>query len=259
MTMVCDSDAKAPSWVEAIGSRLPTFLDPADMHERHWFVAESLADCCDIQTVLDVGGRRGRIGRYLAASAVAANPDGTGDILCDGMLLPFHDMAFDAVVSLDTLEHVPREFRAGFVRECARVARKALVVTAPISVPGHTEAEAKLQSIHLRAMGTEQQYLADHLRHGLPTWDEVQTLFAPYGARFRFVGDYRAYYRQMLSMIAWRRIWSRMGPLGLSVAVLSGLRNANWWRRHHLTTSIGPYSRRFVAVCQPIGAPVGGD
>ncbi|MFN0243236.1 MAG: class I SAM-dependent methyltransferase [Planctomycetota bacterium] len=51
-----------------------------------------------------------------------------GSVRCDAGHLPFADASFDAVVSVRFLFHVPRQLRAAFLREYARVSRRFVLV-----------------------------------------------------------------------------------------------------------------------------------
>lgn len=66
----------------------------------------------------------------LAAARAAAGDGGgfLGSVRCDAERLPFADGSFDLVMSIRFLFHVPRELRAGILREFARVSRRFVVV-----------------------------------------------------------------------------------------------------------------------------------
>jgi len=53
-------------------------------------------------------------------------------VCASGTRLPFRDRTFGVVLCLDTMEHVPREFRPPFVRELLRVTRSVLILGAPM-------------------------------------------------------------------------------------------------------------------------------
>ena len=139
-----------------------------DMYERHQAVGTLLGTDLD-GTVLDVGGLAGGLRRFMpAASVVALNVDGTGDMTYAGDNLPFDDCSFDVVVSLDTLEHVPPAGRGHFMTECARVARRTLLVAAPYGAPGHSAYEEKLDNLYRDVHGEYHRWLHEHVLNGLP-------------------------------------------------------------------------------------------
>lgn len=99
-----------------------------------------------------------------AASMVAV-------VLQDAPELPFPDDAFDTVLCLDVLEHVPPAQRAPFLRELARVAARRVVLACP------TEAAQPLDDLLRERLGTPQpSWLVEHGACGLPTHAELADL-----------------------------------------------------------------------------------
>ena len=90
--------------------------------------------------------------------------------------VPFADAAFDTVLCLDALEHVPRPDRAGFVQELAQVAASRLLLACP-SVAAQPLDDLLRQSFASRGIPTP-SWLAEHGAHGLPTSDEVAAFVA---------------------------------------------------------------------------------
>jgi ubiquinone/menaquinone biosynthesis C-methylase UbiE len=103
--------------------------------------------------VLDAGCGNGRVTQVLAGElgfAVTAFdpvPDmlvatrrrspGVSTVLARlGEPIPLPSAAFDAVVALEVLEHMPKARRHGFVADCLRVARRGAVFTCPDGRPG---------------------------------------------------------------------------------------------------------------------------
>jgi hypothetical protein len=134
------------------------------------------------ESVLDVG-----CGPHGLACAIPGYPFVGLDVsfpgtVADSMLavraepgpLPFGDAAFDTVLSLDVLEHVPRPDRASFVAELARVAARRVVLVCP------TDAAAGLDALVSKRVTVggrpEPEWLAEHREYGLPTQDEVTAL-----------------------------------------------------------------------------------
>lgn len=89
--------------------------------------------------------------------------------------LPFEDAAFDTVVSVDTLEHVPPGARAGFVAELLRVAARRVLLAFPAGEDG-LAVDALLARVVRRLGGGEPEWLREHEEHGLPTHAEVERL-----------------------------------------------------------------------------------
>ena len=168
-----------------------------DVYERHTVVRELLAGVLGTDaaaTVLDVGGRRGLLAAYVPYAVTAVNPDGTGDQTIDGTTLPFGAGSFDAVVTIDTLEHVVPGERAAFLRMCDAVARRVLIVAAPFGSAAHSARERDLNERYAAVFGAPHAYLAEHVANGLPTLDDLHAIVAdlqPAAWRIVYAGDYR--------------------------------------------------------------------
>ena len=111
---------------------------PFDQYQRYRLVADLINQVRPRGSslrILDVGGRTGLLKRFLPSDHIelvdleaSAEP---GLVLGDGARLPFVSESFDAVVSFDTLEHVPTRLRGAFVRETWRVAKSWVVLVGP--------------------------------------------------------------------------------------------------------------------------------
>ena len=180
-----------------ISRRFLTSLMPYDLYERHAVVGQLLRDALRAAQppvcVLDVGGRAELLERFTPYRVTSVNVDGSGDVAASGCAIPFADNSFSAVVSIDTLEHLPRENRRPFIRECLRVARRYVVIAAPFGGEGHRECEKRLDSLYRSVYGEPHMYLNEHIRYGLPDLAEldqvVHSLEGTSCQRF-FAGDY---------------------------------------------------------------------
>jgi len=162
------------------------FLVAPDTWERHALAARLVGSPA---TLLDVGGG-GLLRRFLPGTEVmTANVEEPADVLLTGAELPFAEGSFDAVSSIDVLEHLPRVERPAHVAELKRVARRRVVLTTPLGTPAHVEAERELAAWHEAITGRRHRYLDEHLRHGLATLDELRALGD--GAELFFHGDFR--------------------------------------------------------------------
>ena len=147
--------------------------------------------------VLDVGDGSG----YLLAfddgfDAVALDlhvaPDplpGSVRVIGDGARLPWADGSFDAVVSSDTLEHVPPAARPSFVAELARVSRDVVVLAAPFDTPGVAGAEELVRRFALLVTSRAQDQLEEHLENGLPDLDATRHELGVGGAEVIMAGN----------------------------------------------------------------------
>jgi SAM-dependent methyltransferase len=162
-----------------------------DTWQRHAIVARLLGR--DATRVLDAGGVPGRLGAHLrGAEVVTANPTPPADVVYDGARLPFADGAFDAVTSLDVLEHIPRAERPAHVAEVVRAARARVVLCCPLGTPEHVAAERQVAEWYAELAGERHPFLDEHVAHGLPTEPELRDLAAGLDASLAFHGDFRA-------------------------------------------------------------------
>lgn len=165
-------------WSGGLFMQWRNYLLPYDLYERHAVVSrllrQKLGENQSETRLLDVGGRSELLARFLPYQIVSVNPDGTGAILGSGLSLPFADNAFDAVMSIDTLEHISPADRLPFLRECVRVARRYVIVAAPFGTPEHMAFEASLNDLYTAVTGTPHLYLNEHIQNGLPTPEHLQ-------------------------------------------------------------------------------------
>lgn len=217
-----------------------------DFYERHYVVARLIAAHAHPGTiVLDVGGRLGALAQFTVCRVFSLNVDGSGDVQYAGGAIPFADRACDVVTAIDTLEHLPRERRGDFVRECLRVSRVAVVLAAPFASPGHAEAEARLSALFERITGGLHPYLSEHVRYGLPSLEEIQGWIEQSGIeryRMLFAGDYRREARFFEAALRWR---SQKGLVGRLRALVWHLRSRAVCNRLRLSNHPLPYTNRF--------------
>ena len=166
--------------------KIKTLLLPFDVFERHQTVAHVIRPK---QTILDVGGGVDALNKFLENKIVVSNLQ-SGDVLADGRNLPFKDNSFSVVTSIDVIEHVPKKDRKKFIQELLRVARKKIIVSAPLGTKQHIEAERKLLEL-FKAKKMESDFLEEHLKRGLPTFSELKDYVQVYSFKVFYSGDYR--------------------------------------------------------------------
>jgi SAM-dependent methyltransferase len=156
---------------------------PIDQFQRYLLTSRlvRLLDVPPGGRILDLGGAPGPIELFLPEYEVVVldiqgeHPGGRF-VIADGGALPFADGTFDAVVSLDTLEHVPTSVRASFLTEARRVSTGAVVLSAPFDTPGVAAAERALLefiSARLSPDFPTAVWLQEHVDWGLPKLDEA--------------------------------------------------------------------------------------
>ena len=74
-----------------------------------------------------------------------------------------------------------------------RVTQGRSVLCCPLGSPEHRAAEEEIQAWYRTVAGDGHPWLTDHLSKGLPTLEELQSIYAAHGsaARFLFHGDFR--------------------------------------------------------------------
>jgi GT2 family glycosyltransferase len=95
--------------------------------------------------------------------------------------LPFADGAFDFVVALEVLEHVPAAARPDRLTEWARVAAGAMLFSCPIHHPLVCEAEQRAQAAYRERTGRPHPFLHEHEEFVLPRADEVADILKRIG------------------------------------------------------------------------------
>ena len=225
-----------------------------DTRSRHRIVSRLAGDPA---TLLDVGGVAGELALFMpGTSIVTANVEEGADVVFDGITLPFEDGSFEAAVSLDVLEHVPRDQREIHIADLARVAKNRVVICCPLGSEAHNAAEHELADWHESVTGRRHRFLDEHLERGLPTEEELRALAAAAPIRFElsFHGDFEeANELFRLSTLAKQR--KRPADLARYARVRFG-------RRHEgaLTEHPGPRANRaFLVGNRGAGGVNGGD
>lgn len=142
-----------------------------------WLKQHRLAD----SHILEVGSGSLGIGPYLNKPFTGVDVDFAGPqwpqmkkIKGRAQKLPFPDKAFDVVISVDVLEHLPPADRPKAVNELFRVATKAVVIAVPCGAASHAQ-DRDLSLEYQRKFGKQFAFLQEHLQYGLPTHTQVMT------------------------------------------------------------------------------------
>lgn len=121
----------------------------------------------------------------------------------DARRLPFDDGAFDAVLALDVLEHIPPADREQVLDELVRTARRRVIVGGPAGAAA-MEADRRLAAgLRRRALGPP-PWLAEHEQHGMPGVELVTRSLGRHGT-VRLTGCIGARRHERLMSIEFRR------------------------------------------------------
>jgi hypothetical protein len=123
----------------------------------------------------------------------------TGDV----RELPFGDGAFDVVLALDVLEHVPPADRARALREVVRAARRRVIVACPTG--GAALAADRRLAAGLRARGmAPPEWLVEHERFGFPDTADLRALADGRGT-LRLLANENVRWHEWLFRLEFRR------------------------------------------------------
>ncbi len=86
---------------------------------------------------------------------------------------PFADATRPCVMSVDMLEHVPRELRQAAVDELVRITGRLLIIAVPVG-PVAEQHDREVAEKFRAVRGAEYRYLREHLEYGLPTEQELR-------------------------------------------------------------------------------------
>lgn len=158
---------------------LPSENCSLDVDLRYLPVVRFLQSHFPEATVLEVGSSSIGITPYLNRSVVGVDtvfPEPVVPQLVPVISkgpLPFRNQSFDAVVAMDTFEHVPREYRQSFINEAIRTSRKLVVLGFPEG-EGAERHDAKMEQYYTRLYGEPHHYFVEHRTYGVPRRQEVE-------------------------------------------------------------------------------------
>lgn len=207
-------------WFSVNGELDPTLLS-SDEYQRMRMVGDLVNDFKkEGLRILDVGGGVGNIVHFLKGhDVVIADKKTTG---INGLSLPYDEMGFDVVISIDTLEHIPRNERERFMDELLRVARYRVYLGVPTR-----EAEEVEKFIHTI---TKDPWLEEHIRLGLPKMEEIEEYLNKKGLHYNLYPN--GYIGSWFGMLLVRHF----GPKGL-YPLINRFYNRNFYPHdHHLPT-----------------------
>lgn len=86
--------------------------------------------------------------------------------------LQFRANSYDVAICVDVLEHLPPQNRQKAIYEMLRVAKKLAIIVVPVSDLSQAQ-DRELDLLWRQIFGRENQFLAEHVKNGLPTQDQI--------------------------------------------------------------------------------------
>lgn len=166
-------------------------------HYQRYAAAAAIVQSLEplVGTVIEVGANRQRLlGEFLPQARVLYTDieaqEGLDDfVVADAAALPFGDRVFEAVVSLDVLEHIPPAARASAVAEMARVAGRIVVIGCPIDLPATHAAERAADAVWRGYFNASYPWLEEHQTYGLVDPLQVEEQLVRAGMRVVRLGQ----------------------------------------------------------------------
>ncbi len=213
------------------------YITGFDTFIRHRIVA-ALACKFNPGTILDVGGE-GMLKLFLPQIQITTANVKSADICYSGDKMPLNDNSFDLVVSLDTMEHLPKNKRKDFLLELYRVSKKGFIICAPLGTSEHLDYEKKILASG-KLSGDSYTYLAEHVDFGLPTPAEVSEMAELFSAKVFYEGDFREVGSSKNGIMAY---------YGLLVQTIRNMVIDMFWQDNkYLRTNYEPCTNRFFLI-----------
>jgi hypothetical protein len=229
------------------------FLYGYDSFERHRATASLVRKALPPPaSILDVGGevslRCNHLGRFLKGYTITtANVERASDISYDGEILPFDDKSFDIVVSIDTAEHVPKEKRQKWIEGFFRVAKRFVVLCAPLGTEFNKSKEFEMNEFHRKLFGYDHHYLKEHIDCGLPEVEEIRSWANGMKYSLYFEGDARTGQNNLRTLF---RLQKSAGPLKTPAKLLHQLYTLKNYEPLNLETAPNKFTRRWYLLAE---------
>jgi len=132
-----------------------------------------------VSSVLEVGSNGLGIVPYLKQRAVGLDihfaPPFHPDLIAvrgSATAIPFADKSYDAVISLDMLEHIEPQQRKQVIYEMLRVAKSQVCIGVPCGTEAHQQDRELMHNYKIKH-GTDFIYLAEQVSYGVPEKRDV--------------------------------------------------------------------------------------
>lgn len=153
---------------------------PFDQYSRQYQVMtilNALRAKDETFTLLDVGGYKGRTADFLPEDKVTVldlfDVKEPNYIKGSALKIPLKDKKVDFVTSFDVLEHIPAAKRKQFFDECARVAKRGVIICAPHKTDANEFAEQSLNEYYKKLHNEPHLWLKEHIEYGIPDFEAM--------------------------------------------------------------------------------------
>jgi hypothetical protein len=134
----------------------------------------------NITNIAEIGSGATGITPYLKKQVTAVDPvlsesyaELIKPVAGSALALPFKDNEFEAVISLDMLEHIAPGDREQAIKEMFRVASRLVIVGVPSNLTSE-EQDKKVDALYKEVHGEPYHFLREHLSNGLPTDEQLK-------------------------------------------------------------------------------------
>jgi len=170
---------------------------PFDLYTRNVIISKFVAAIRDrgALNILDVGGKSGLLSDFLPEDNVfvldvlPSSPEEDNYVHGSILAPPFRDGSFDVVVSSDVFEHIPPTDRKTAVLEMLRLSKNFVVLGAPFYSEYAKDAEGRANDFFAASAGRPHPWLEEHIRNGLPSKLEFETILQENGYVFTSVNS----------------------------------------------------------------------
>ncbi len=222
----------------------PTFLKRLILPGEHWSLDVDLRYLPVVRflkahapgtTILEVGSSSIGITPYVNELVIGSDASFPGSIaprllpvIAIGSL-PFRDKSFDAVISLDTLEHVPRSSRQLFMNELVRIARKYVIVGFPEGDAAERH-DAAMEEYFVRQQGSALEFFVEHREYRIPRHEDLLIYFKTAEEQSSRVFDVRRVKNVNITLrnVFMRTIWNKRRAVQRLYFLLTGLSRCDW-------------------------------